>query len=169
MQQRSCNTARPVLIFAAFSPHSFGLCHVSRSSVPSPDPQPSARLGESGDCRPDGTAPTADEPGTYVPTARPGSRAQHAWLRDGRSTLDLFVRGFKLMGLGADASEAAPLIEAAASRRVPLTFVRLDEPEVLTLYERRLVLVRPDGHVAWRDDRVPDDPLALFDRIRGAA
>ena len=27
------------------------------------------------------------------------------------------------------------------------------------LYERRLVLVRPDGHVAWRDDRMPDDPL----------
>ena len=59
-------------------------------------------------------------------------------------------------------------IEAAARRRVPLTFVRLDEPEVLTLYERRLVLVRPDGHVAWRDDRAPDDPLAVIDCIRGA-
>ncbi len=126
------------------------------------------RYEDSPICRPDGTAPTADEPGTYVPTARPGSRAPHAWLRDGRSTLDLFGRGFTLMGLGADASEAAPLIEAAARRRVPLTFVRLDEPEVLTLYERRLVLVRPDGHVAWRDDRAPDDPLAVIDCIRGA-
>jgi 2-polyprenyl-6-methoxyphenol hydroxylase-like FAD-dependent oxidoreductase len=127
------------------------------------------RYEDSPICWADGTGPTPDEPGTYVPTARPGSRAPHAWLRDGRSTLDLFGRGFTLMGLGADASEAAPLIEAAARRRVPLTFVRLDEPAVLTLYERRLVLVRPDGHVAWRDDCAPTDPLAVMDRIRGAA
>ncbi len=31
---------------------------------------------------------------TYVPTARPGHRAPHALLADGRSTLDLFGRGF---------------------------------------------------------------------------
>jgi hypothetical protein len=37
------------------------------------------------------------------------------------------------------------------------------------LYERRLVLVRPDGHVAWRGDEVPADPLQVIDKIRGAA
>jgi len=31
------------------------------------------------------------------------------------------------------------------------------------------VLVRPDGHVAWRGDAAPADPVALIDRIRGAA
>jgi hypothetical protein len=31
-----------------------------------------------------------------------------------------------------------------------------------------LVLVRPDGHVAWRGDVCPDDPLALIDHVRGA-
>jgi hypothetical protein len=30
------------------------------------------------------------------------------------------------------------------------------------------VLVRPDGHVAWRSDTMPDDPLAVVDRVRGA-
>jgi len=30
------------------------------------------------------------------------------------------------------------------------------------------VLVRPDGHVAWRDDSPPADPLALTDRVRGS-
>jgi hypothetical protein len=54
-------------------------------------------------------------------------------------------------------------------RRVPLSVVDIGEPEVVKLYERRLILVRPDGHVAWRGDSLPPDPLAVIDRIRGAA
>jgi hypothetical protein len=30
------------------------------------------------------------------------------------------------------------------------------------------VLSRPDQHVAWRGERLPEDCLALVDRIRGA-
>jgi hypothetical protein len=30
------------------------------------------------------------------------------------------------------------------------------------------VLVRPDGHVAWRGDDAPADPLAVIDLVRGA-
>ncbi|MFD0287237.1 aromatic-ring hydroxylase C-terminal domain-containing protein [Streptomyces lutosisoli] len=36
------------------------------------------------------------------------------------------------------------------------------------LYERDLVVVRPDQHVAWRGDAPPADPLEVFDRVRGA-
>jgi hypothetical protein len=36
------------------------------------------------------------------------------------------------------------------------------------LYARKLVLVRPDGHVAWRGDALPADATALIDRVRGA-
>jgi hypothetical protein len=46
--------------------------------------------------------------------------------------------------------------------------VSLDDPGIVKLYERRLVLVRPDGHVAWRGDAPPADPLAVVDRVRGA-
>ena len=35
-------------------------------------------------------------------------------------------------------------------------------------YDTRLVLSRPDQHVAWRGDAPPEDALALIDRIRGA-
>ena len=31
----------------------------------------------------------------------------------------------------------------------------IDNAEAAKLYERRLVLVRPDGHVAWRADAMP--------------
>jgi hypothetical protein len=58
---------------------------------------------------------------------------------------------------------------AARARGVPLTFTAIDHAEAAELYERRLVLVRPDGHVAWRGDHVPHEPLMLIDRIRGAA
>jgi hypothetical protein len=41
------------------------------------------------------------------------------------------------------------------------------DEKVLAAYERRLVLVRPDGHVAWRADAEPADAGALIDTVRG--
>lgn len=86
-----------------------------------------------------------------------------------RSTIDLFGKGFTLMTFGEPGADAGPLLAAARSRRVPVTSVHLTDPEIGTLYERRFVLVRPDGHVAWRGDQMPADPLPVIDRVRGAA
>jgi hypothetical protein len=55
----------------------------------------------------------------------------------------------------------------AAARRVPRKMVDIDNRGIAALYERKLVLVRPDGHVAWREDVCPDDAFALIDRLRG--
>jgi 2-polyprenyl-6-methoxyphenol hydroxylase-like FAD-dependent oxidoreductase len=118
---------------------------------------------------PDGSTAPPDDPRVYVPTARPGHRAPHAFLADGRSTLDLFGRGFALLGFGAAAAEAAPLLEAAKKRDLPLTFTAIAEPHIAALYERKFVLVRPDGHVAWRGDRMPEDALCVIDVVRGAS
>ena len=120
-------------------------------------------------CWPDGSTAPPDNPNSYVPTARPGHRAPHAWLADGRSMLDLFGRGFVLLGFGANADAATALLTAATRRGVPMTFAAISEPQIAALYGRQFVLVRPDGHVAWRDDRMPDDPLALIDLVSGAA
>jgi 2-polyprenyl-6-methoxyphenol hydroxylase-like FAD-dependent oxidoreductase len=120
-------------------------------------------------CWPDGSAAPPDAARSYVATARPGHRAPHAWLADGRSTLDLFGRGFTLLGFGATAADAAPLLDAARQRRVPIDFVAIAEPQIAALYQRKFVLVRPDGHVAWRDDGMPTDPLRLIDVVRGSA
>ena len=56
---------------------------------------------------------------------------------------------------------------AAAAVGMPLQVVALDQPDVNALYARRLVRVRPDGHVAWRADTEPDDAHAIIDRVRG--
>ena len=115
---------------------------------------------------PDGAPPTPDEPGDYVQTARPGHRAPHAWLADGRSTIDLFGDGFTLLRLGF-AGDVTPLTAAAAERGVPLRVIAVDDPAIARLYERQLVLVRPDGMVAWRADSLPDDVSALLSTVTG--
>ena len=117
-------------------------------------------------CIPDGTPAPPDEPAAYIPTARPGHRAPHAWLTPTQSTLDLFGRGFVLMRFGAIDADA--LVEAAARRRVPMTVCDINDAEAGKLYERRLVLVRPDGHVAWRGDAAPADAAGVIDTVCGA-
>ena len=117
---------------------------------------------------PDGTPPTPDDPSEYVQTARPGHRAPHAWLADGRSILDLFGAGFTLLRLDP-AADVAPLADADAPAGIslPLNVVTIDDPEIARLYERPLVLVRPDGMVAWRGDALPADIAALIATVTG--
>ncbi|HVV08382.1 FAD-dependent monooxygenase [Amycolatopsis sp.] len=118
---------------------------------------------------PDGTPPTPDDASEYVPTARPGHRAPHAWLAEGRSILDLFGDAFTLLRFGADAPDTGPFVRAAEEAGLPLSVIDIQQPEIAKLYERRLVLVRPDGMVAWRGDSLPEDARSLVDVVRGAA
>ena len=119
-------------------------------------------------CVSDNTPAPADDPASYQPSTWPGSRAPHVFLSDGRSTLDLFGRGFVLLRLGNEAPDTKSLEANAAERGVPLQTVALNEPAVVKAYERHLVLVRPDGHVAWRGNEVPQNPRGLIDRVCGA-
>lgn len=116
---------------------------------------------------PDGTALPPMENASYTPTTRPGHRAPHAWIGRGQSTLDLYGRGFTLLRFGAMKANTAGLAAAAASAHVPLSIVDLDDGAAAELYETKLVLVRPDGHVAWRGDAPPRDPDAVIECVRG--
>ena len=51
---------------------------------------------------------------------------------------------------------------------MPLSITDIQDPAIAQLYERKLVLVRPDGHVAWRGDAIPSDPALLVSAVRGA-
>jgi hypothetical protein len=117
---------------------------------------------------PDGTPRPPLQTSTYTPTSRPGSRAPHAWIGEGKSTLDLFGEGFVLLRFGANPPPARALQDAAAAVHMPLRIVDINDAEASRLYERRLVLVRPDGQVAWRGDALPDDVATLVDTVRGA-
>jgi hypothetical protein len=104
---------------------------------------------------------------SFTPSTVPGCRTPHLWLDDGRSLYDALGPEFTLLRFDASA-DASALQEAAKTRGVPLRVLDVQSREAAALYPETFVLSRPDQHVAWRGDRMPDDALALVDRIRGA-
>ena len=98
----------------------------------------------------------------------PGCRTPHLWLRDGRSLYDALGSDFTLLRFDSKL-DVGDLVVAAARRGVPLAVVDVDADEAAALYPCKLLLSRPDQHVAWRGDRLPNDPTALIDQVRGAS
>jgi len=138
---------------------------------------------------PDGTPPQQlDNAVTqYVPSARPGRRAPHAWLeRDGArlSTIDLFGLRFVLLaGRRGDAWSAAapqltapsypPLVAHTIGAGHPITDPDDAWQDAYEIDDEGAVLVRPDAHVAWRSRGASDDPAgalrAAMDGVLGRA
>ncbi|KAL4762175.1 FAD binding domain-containing protein [Aspergillus foveolatus] len=93
----------------------------------------------------------------YRPSTRPGRRAPHVFLKDGKtSTYDFLGTEWTLMQFithesESEASKAETLLRTAKRRGFPLQHVLLcGEEQVRRIWRRDLVLVRPDSHVAWR-------------------
>jgi 2-polyprenyl-6-methoxyphenol hydroxylase-like FAD-dependent oxidoreductase len=103
----------------------------------------------------------------HTPSTAPGCRAPHFVLDDGRPLQDALGAWYTLLRFDA-AVDVAPLQRAAAAAGVPLALLDVQVTLALPVYRHRLLLCRPDQHVAWRGDTVPADPAALIDRIRGA-
>jgi 2-polyprenyl-6-methoxyphenol hydroxylase-like FAD-dependent oxidoreductase len=114
----------------------------------------------------DGVEPPELDPLAYQATTLPGVRAPHVALPDGRSILTWFSDGFTLVDHGA--SDIERLLDAAQALGIPMRHLALDpNAQSARVYERRLVLVRPDGHVAWRGDKAPADSKALLSHVTG--
>ena len=117
---------------------------------------------------PDGTEPPEPHTMIYRPTAFPGCLAPHLWLKGGSSLYDLFGPGFTLLATG---DESDGDLERAQKRakacRLPLTVIQPKDSRLPRRYLARYALIRPDQHVAWRGDRLPDDLDALFECVTG--
>jgi len=118
---------------------------------------------------PDGKAPPPEHPSDYVPSAVPGCLAPHAWLADGSSLYDHFGPGYTLLVTDGHNTGAEALAQAAAARGMPLTVVAPGDERLPGAYAARFALIRPDQHVAWRGDALPDDVGPLLDRVAGRA
>ena len=116
----------------------------------------------------DGSAHPSYTMDSYTPSTVPGCRTPHLWCERGRSLYDAMGAEFTLLRFDT-ALDVAPLEAAARSRGVPLKVLDIAPPTTAIFYGGGMVLSRPDQHVAWRGDRLPADPLALIDRVRGAS
>src|SRR5262249_20762591 len=85
----------------------------------------------------------------FTQSSVPGCRAPHLWLDGRRSLYDMLGPGYTLLRFDPTL-DIAGVVEASTRRRVPLTVLDVFAPDALALYGRKLVLVRPDQHVAWR-------------------
>jgi 2-polyprenyl-6-methoxyphenol hydroxylase-like FAD-dependent oxidoreductase len=102
----------------------------------------------------------------YTPSTVPGCRTPHFWLPDGRSLYDSMGPWYTLIRFDANVDVSA-LVQAAADERVPLEVLDVPLHELPSPYRHRLLLSRPDQHVAWRGDELPSDVTILVDRLRG--
>jgi hypothetical protein len=105
----------------------------------------------------EGGAWSADLPGEYFPSARPGARAPHIWLDiDGVKTslFDLFGKDFTLLCFNQSKSD--DWLQASQDMGLHLTVLPCSSAEARLLYGADLILIRPDHHVAWRGDAASD-------------
>jgi hypothetical protein len=96
----------------------------------------------------------------YTPHTRPGVRIPHIWLADGRAMQDALGPDYNFVDLTGrcDSSE----LEAAFARLgVPLQMLRIDDPHVREVYQCSLLLLRPDLHIYWRGDELPESLAEL--------
>jgi hypothetical protein len=105
--------------------------------------------------------------GTFTSSTVPGCRAPHVWLEGKRSLYDAMGPDYTLLRLDPTAPVAG-IVAAAERRGLPLAVLDVRTCEVSQHYRHKLVLVRPDQHVAWRGDAEPGDSLELIDLVRGA-
>ncbi len=113
----------------------------------------------------DGAEQPAYTMDSYTPSTVPGCRTPHLWCEEGVSLYDAMGPEFTLLKFDS-AADVAALERAARQRGVPLKVLEI-KPTAAVYDGSRLVLSRPDQHVAWRGDRLPPDPLALIDHVRG--
>lgn len=118
-----------------------------------------------------------DEPGKgpdpnsfdYVPTARPGARLPHLWLDDGTALHDRIGKGYTLLVLNDRPADTTDLEAAFGAYGAPFEVLRVHATEARRLYERDLLLLRPDLHVIWRGDALPAEVSALAATATGHA
>ncbi len=115
----------------------------------------------------DGAQPPPYSMGDFTPSTIPGCRTPHLWLSNGRSLYDALGPEYTLLRLDPTVAIDG-LRQAATDCGLPLHLLDVMADEAAAVYDTRLVLSRPDQHVAWRGDVQPTDPRSLIDRVRGA-
>ncbi|MGE4429716.1 MAG: FAD-dependent monooxygenase [Sphingobium sp.] len=112
----------------------------------------------------DGEAPEF-EPVDYRPNTCPGARLPHIFLEPGVSIHDRLGSYFTAISL--DGSDLGAFAQAAQAQNIPLETLILDRPDLLSVYEKPILLVRPDQHIAWRGEALPEEVAPILAKAVG--
>jgi hypothetical protein len=101
------------------------------------------------------------DPRHYIPSTKPGVRAPHVFLADGKTSIfQLYGDGYTVIDFTPEGNSAKAFMKVAASLHVPLKAVHLpDEPHAHLIWQRDVILVRPDGFASWRSADPPEADL----------
>jgi 2-polyprenyl-6-methoxyphenol hydroxylase-like FAD-dependent oxidoreductase len=113
------------------------------------------------------SAPPADHSLHYQPGTYPGQRLPHVWLPDGSALHDHLGKGFTLLKLGNTQADTRALEESLHALHVPCETLEVPTLAIRDVYERDLLLVRPDLHIAWRGNEAPAEPRKLARMVTG--
>lgn len=88
----------------------------------------------------------------YFPSTWPGVRPPHFILENGKGSIfDTFGKGYTLVDFTRGSDLAKSFDKEAKRMGIPFDVVELpNEANARRLWEQDVVLIRPDGHVAWR-------------------
>jgi len=93
----------------------------------------------------------------YVPNTWPGSRLPNVWLSDGAPLQDRVPEGYSILRLGAKPPDASALEKAIAAHGAPVSTLEIPDQVAREVYGFDLILLRPDMHIVWRGNAIPDD------------
>ncbi len=113
-----------------------------------------------------GDGPDPDSP-LYSPTTWPGARLPHVWLDDGTALHDRLGSGFTLLKLGATCVDTTGLERAFRATSAPLDVLDIACARAREIYLYDLLLIRPDLHVVWRGNHLPEDAGELARIVTG--
>ena len=96
----------------------------------------------------------------FLPRTDPGVRIPHIWLSDGCSILDRLGSDFTFIDLTGHA-DTSDIEDAFTSLHAPIRTFSRSEPHVRSVYGCRFLLIRPDLHIVWTGNVLPDHPHHL--------
>src|SRR5947207_705514 len=97
----------------------------------------------------------------YRPTTWPGARLPHAWLDDGTPIQDRIADGYTILRLGRTSADTRGLARAIRSYGGEVHVLDIPDTAARDIYEYDILLLRPDMHVVWRGNRLPEDVATI--------
>ncbi|AHG63854.1 FAD-dependent oxidoreductase [Advenella mimigardefordensis] len=106
--------------------------------------------------------------GSYEASSVPGCRTPYVELEGGTPLYDVLGIGYTMLRFDANV-DVTDFEALARERGMPLMIVDIHSHDSrCNAYSHKLVLSRPDQHIAWRGDKLPENVAGLIDKICAA-